>query len=99
MYDRVKRWVFEEGGRLMYLGGNGLNCEVELRPDDAMIVHNGKITSLWPAGLGGYESRFAMRHESEANLLGVVFTPAGAMTGAPYRVLDAGPLGVRRHRA
>ena len=37
MYDRVKRWVFEEGGRLMYLGGNGLNCEVELRPDDAMV--------------------------------------------------------------
>ena len=31
----------------------------------------------------------AMRHESEANLLGVVFTPAGAMTGAPYRVTDA----------
>ena len=30
-----------------------------------------------------------MRHESEANLLGVVFTPAGAMTGAPYRVVDA----------
>jgi hypothetical protein len=30
-----------------------------------------------------------MRHESEANLLGVVFTPTGAMTGAPYRVVDA----------
>ena len=40
--------------------------------------------------MGGRESRFAMRHESEANLLGVVFTPAGAMTGAPYRVVDAG---------
>jgi hypothetical protein len=34
------------------------------------------------------ERRFAMRHESEASLLGVVFTPAGAMTGAPYRVVD-----------
>src|SRR5262249_42381798 len=40
-----------------------------------------------PAGMGGRESRFAARHESEANLLGVVFTPAGAMTGAPYRVV------------
>src|SRR6184192_3810680 len=36
MYDRVKRWVFEQGGRLMYLAGNGLNCEVELLPDDTM---------------------------------------------------------------
>ena len=31
MYDRVKQWVFHEGGRLLYLGGNGLNCEVEIR--------------------------------------------------------------------
>jgi hypothetical protein len=86
MYDRVKSWVFEGGGRLMYLGGNGLNCEVELF-DDTMIVHNGVLSSLWPAGIGA-ESRFAKRHESEANLLGVVFDPAGVMTGAPYRVID-----------
>jgi hypothetical protein len=87
MYERVKRWVFEEGGRLVYLGGNGLNCEVELLPDHSMICYNGQLTGLTVAGLGGYESRLAIRHESEANLLGVVFTPAGAMTGAPYRVL------------
>jgi hypothetical protein len=30
-----------------------------------------------------------MRVESEANLLGVVFTETGIMTGAPYRVYDA----------
>jgi N,N-dimethylformamidase len=88
MYDRVKRWVFEDGGRLAYLGGNGLNCAVELRPDGAMVCHNGRLTGLSVAGLGGSESRFAIAHESEARLLGVVFTPAGAMTGAPYRVLD-----------
>src|SRR5262249_6516000 len=76
-----------ESGRLMYLAGNGLNCEVELT-GDAMLVRNGSITDLWPRGMGGKESRFAMRHESEANLLGVVFTPAGAMTGAPYRVIE-----------
>jgi hypothetical protein len=87
MYDRVKAWVFDEGGRLMYLGGNGLNCEVELLADDTMVCHNGRITSLWPQGIGA-ESRFAKRHESEANLLGVVFDPAGIMTGAPYRVAD-----------
>ncbi len=89
MYYRVKRWVFEEGGKLLYLAGNGLNCEVELRDDDTMLVHNGQISSLWPEGMSGAESRFALRVESEANLLGVVFTPAGAMTGAPYQVIDA----------
>src|SRR5437660_22884 len=88
MYDRVKQWVFREGGRLMYLGGNGLNCEVELLADGSMVCRNGNIAGLDVAGLGGFESRFAIAHESEANLLGVVFTPAGAMTGAPYRVLD-----------
>jgi hypothetical protein len=88
MYERVKAWVFNEGGRLIYLGGNGLNCEVELRNDDTMVVHNGVLRSLWPEGIGA-ESRFGRRHESEANLLGVVFTPAGAMTSAPYRVIDA----------
>ena len=89
MYDKVKTWVFEKGGRLMYLGGNGLNCAVELLDGDRMLVHNGAIRNLWPEGIGA-ESRFAKRHESEANLLGVVFTPAGIMTGAPYRVVDAG---------
>jgi hypothetical protein len=88
MYARVKRWVFEEGGRLVYLGGNGLNCEVDLPGDDTLVVHNGSIRSLWPSGIGA-ESRFALRVESEANLLGVVFDPAGIMTGAPYRVVDA----------
>jgi hypothetical protein len=89
MYDRVKYWVFEEGGRLMYLGGNGLNCEVELFGNDTVVCNNTALTSLWPAGMGGAESRFARRHESEANLLGVVFDPAGIMTAAPYRVDDA----------
>jgi hypothetical protein len=88
MYDRVKQWVFNEGGRLMYLGGNGLNCEVELEPDGSMVCFNEKLAGLSVEGLGGKESRMHILHESEANLLGVVFTPAGAMTGAPYRVVD-----------
>lgn len=88
MYDRVKRWVFEEGGKLVYLGGNGLNCEVEFLDPDTMVVQNGTISDLWPSGIGA-ESRFAKRHESEANLLGVVFTPSGIMTGAPYQAVDA----------
>ncbi len=88
MYERLKSWVFDEGGRLLYLGGNGLNCEVEMHDDGSMTCHNGSIESLWTSGMQGCDSRFALRIESEANLLGVVFTPTGAMTGAPYRVLD-----------
>ncbi|WP_020475190.1 carboxypeptidase-like regulatory domain-containing protein [Zavarzinella formosa] len=88
MYERLKKWVFDGQGRLVYLGGNGLNCEVEFQPDGSMVCHNGKITGLTVEGLGGHDSRYAIRHESEANLIGVVFTMAGAMTGAPYRVVD-----------
>ncbi len=88
MYDRVKQWVFHEGGRLMYLGGNGVNCEVTLHDNNTMTVQNGVMTSLWPEGIGA-ESRLGKQHESEANLLGVVFTPSGIMTGAPYRVVDS----------
>jgi hypothetical protein len=89
MYDRVKQWTFESRGRLMYLGGNGLNCEVEMSPDgSAVTCHNTQISGLWPADMGGAESRMARRHESEAKLLGVVFNPAGIMTAAPYRVED-----------
>src|SRR3978361_693652 len=53
-----------------------------------MLCHKTGICNLDPEGRGGAESRFARRHESEANLLGVVFDPRGIMTGAPYRVLD-----------
>ena len=88
MYERVKHWVYAEGGRLVYLGGNGLNCEVDLIDERTMVVHNGVLRGLWPEEIGA-ESRMAKRVESEANLLGVVFTPSGFMTGAPYRVVAA----------
>jgi hypothetical protein len=80
MYRAVKAWVFERGGRLMYLGGNGINCKVEfLDGGKAMVCLNN-----WAEGL---ESRFHHQVESEANLLGVVFSDPGAMTSAPYEVL------------
>jgi hypothetical protein len=81
MYRRVKSWVFERGGKLMYLGGNGINCAVEyLAENNAM-----RCLNPWPAGK---ESRFDAALESEAHLLGVVFSDAGAMTSAPYEVLN-----------
>ena len=92
MYDSLKSWVFERGGRLMYLGGNGLNCEVEFLDNHRIVYHNTNWSHSEPQFAEDgreYESRFDKRNESEANLLGVVFTFPGIMTGAPYRVIDA----------
>jgi hypothetical protein len=85
MYFDLKAWVHERGGKLMYLGGNGMNCLVEFIDPFTVIYQNGNGHELKRRGL---ESRMHLKLESEANLLGVVFTEAGAMTGAPYRVLD-----------
>lgn len=81
MYRAVKRWVFERGGKLMYLGGNGINCKVELLDDGKTM----RCINPWPAG---YESRFHAQVESEASLLGVVYSDPGAMTSAPYEVIE-----------
>jgi len=85
MYRAVKDWVFERGGRLVYLGGNGINCEVSLTDASTMIVNNGNAREL-AARPNPPESRFAARVESEAHLLGVVYDERGVMTAAPYRV-------------
>lgn len=94
MYLRVKQWVFERGGRLMYLGGNGLNCEIIFLPNGRMrcLSHlrslHGELGGRSADGTIEYESRMHRTLESEANLLGVVCTETGIMTSAPYRVLD-----------
>lgn len=85
MYFKLKQWVFEQGGRLMYLGGNGLNCEVTMGDDATLRCLSHDDTSD-PSS--GHESRMHRTAESEANLLGVVFTYTGVMTSAPYRVTD-----------
>jgi hypothetical protein len=95
MYFKVKRWVFERGGRLMYLAGNGLNCEVTLTANGVMrcLSHlhseHGEMGGRSEDGSVEYESRMGRTLESEANLLGVVCTETGIMTAAPYRVIDA----------
>lgn len=88
MYDEVKRWVHEDGGRLVYLGGNGLNCAVTL-DGSAMTVHNGTADELEPRR-AEVASRFGLVHEPEARLLGVGSTRAGLLTAAPYEVLAPG---------
>lgn len=84
MYQAVQRWVFERGGRLLYLGGNGLDCEVEFLDGPAL-----RFLTQNPAPGSGLDDRMHRTFTSPAGLVGVVFTDAGAMTGAPYEVLDA----------
>ena len=85
MFTELKDWVFRRGGKLIYLGGNGLNCEVEFNTPTSIIVRNGDKREQRRKNL---DSRMHERIESEAALLGVVYTDAGAMTGAPYKVVD-----------
>jgi len=74
MYFRVKEWVYERGGRLMYLGGCGLLCELEFLDEHTIICRQ--------------EDRRDLRGENEAVLLGVAYTHSGYQSGAPYRALD-----------
>ena len=86
MYHKVKDWVFNRGGRFIYLGGNGLNCCVEFIDEQTCIYRNEDCERLREPG-SQYESRFHLREESEANLLGVVYDDRGIMTAAPYEVV------------
>lgn len=94
MYEVLKNWVRNGGGKLLYLGGNGINCSVELH-EDSMTVFNMDLSEWLPnraySGEGALiPSRFGMRHEVESALLGVVMSFAGMGTGAPYEVIESG---------
>ena len=73
MYVRVKTWVHERGGRLMYLGGCAMYAEVEFQDESTILCRR--------------EGEHSLRGESEAKLLGVAYTHSGFQTGAPYRVI------------
>lgn len=97
MFIRVRDWVQQRGGQLMYLGGNGLNCEVEF-VDETRIrflshdpaTNHGEYAYIEEGTGRKIESRMHRTFESEASLLGVVFTDPGIMTAAPYKVENAG---------
>jgi N,N-dimethylformamidase len=88
MYNRVKSWVHGRGGHLVYLGGNGIDCEVEvLGPDSARYLTQQPDPRR--AEEAHLESRFHRTVESQTHLLGVAFTPAGQNTAAPYEVCQS----------
>lgn len=74
MYFRLKQWVFQKGGKLLYLGGCGFLCELEFSDESTIICRQ--------------EERSDLRGESEACLLGLAYSHGGYQSGAPYRVLD-----------
>ncbi len=76
MYFRIKEWVYQRGGRLMYLAGCGFLCEFEFVDEFTIRCRQ--------------EERHDLRQESEACLLGVAYSHGGYRTGAPYRVMAAG---------
>jgi N,N-dimethylformamidase len=90
MYTRVKAWVTERGGKLMYLGGDGIDGPIEFL-DEATVRHHNSFENVDVSGAnreGTKEIRFDVLFESPARLLGVVLTTEGIMSGAPFRVLD-----------
>jgi len=89
-YERVRDWVFERDGRFMYLGGNGLDCEVEYVDDSTvryLTDHTdaGTDMGVWLEGKERkFDNRFHKTYESPAKLVGVIFTHVGEGTAAPY---------------
>lgn len=96
MYEKVKDWVYNRSGKLLYLGGNGLNCEVEFLDENTLHFNSQLVSADGGVAMRDpnnpdivYESRMHRRVESEANLLGVVYSDPGVMTAAPYAVKKA----------
>ncbi len=94
MYQRMQAWVYQRGGRLMYLGGNGIDCEVEFVDDGrAVIVRNGDFSEWLPRrsnrGKDAHPPRrFRSSPEAPDALLGVRTDIRGMGTAAPYQVLE-----------
>jgi len=94
MVERVTDWV-AAGGRLLSLGGNSLNCEVEL--PDGRTMRCRTLLSSTDGALGmpdvatgaWLDSRYhRTTGHSEAELLGLATTETGIMTAAPYVVTE-----------
>lgn len=85
-YHRVYDWVYQRGGHLAYLGGNGIDCEIEFVDDLAARHLTQSVNPAKPED-AGLESRFHRTVESQARLLGVVFNHLSEGTAAPYEVV------------
>ena len=94
MYDDLKQWVHERGGKYLYLGANGFSCECEF-PDETRMRCKTQMRAAddqeWivdPTDPTKFESRLHRVHEPEGALLGVTCSALGLMTGAPFEVVE-----------
>ena len=83
MYRKVKAWVEEDQGRLLYLGGNGIDCAINHDHDSSAVYLT--ETPETPDDIA-YKSRFSRIVEPQEKLLGVAFSARGLHTAAPYAV-------------
>lgn len=94
-FELVRNWVTQRGGNLLYLGGNGVDCEI-LYPTPSTM----QCRTWWPVtpGVSWIDEKSDARWDcrmhlttgvSPAELLGVVFTEPGAATAAPFEVVNA----------
>ena len=95
MLERIEGWI-ADGGRLVSLGGNCVNCEVEMPDGKSMrcltqlTATDGSLGMVSPDDPSVWlDSRFHRTAMAEAGVIGAATTETGIMTAAPYRVLDA----------
>jgi N,N-dimethylformamidase len=99
MLDALQAWV-DEGGRLMYLGGNGFYWVTSLHPEEPHVLevrrgHAG--TRVWAsepgdvhhASTGELGGLWLHRGRAPQRLAGVGFTAQGFDASLPYRLLPA----------
>lgn len=84
MYNNMIHFL-DNGGRLMYLGGNGLYWRVALAYDRIEVRKTGEEHN-YTQGEGG---TFRSLEMPESRHLGVQYTNAGINTYAPYKVSNA----------
>lgn len=99
MLDALQAWV-DEGGRLMYLGGNGFYWVTSLHPEEPHVLevrrgHSG--TRVWAsepgdvhhASTGELGGIWLHRGRAPQQLCGVGFTAQGFDASLPYRLTPA----------
>lgn len=84
MYNYLIRYL-NKGGRLMYLGGNGIYWRVALKHNRIEVMKTGSNHS-YTNGKGG---KFRDLGMPESRHLGVQYTRTGIHTYAPYQVLNS----------
>ncbi len=85
MYNNMIHFL-DDGGRLMYLGGNGIYWRVALKYDRIEVRKTGE-EHTYTEGKGG---KFRSLGMSESRHLGVEYTNTGIHTYAPYKVFSSG---------